>query len=416
MNKYLRIGLALTALACSSPSFSFAQTGPVIRNSVSVCDPSAPTHCEKPNAAGAIPISGTITATNPSVGTNGTTAPTSSTQIGVLVGANLQPASSSNPVPVNGSISCLNCSGSGAAATDQTAFTAGTSVLAPAGVFFQTTATNNPLTSGQQGTIQGTAQRAAFVNLRNASGAEIGTSTTPVQVTVANTGANATAIKVDGSAVTQPTSLATLPALTAGSAVIGHVIADTGSTTAVTALPAIPAGTNVIGHVIADTGSTTAVTALPSIPAGANVIGHIIADSGSTTAVTGTVAVTQSGTWTVQPGNTANTTAWKVDGSSVTQPVSAASLPLPTGAATAAKQPALGTAGSASTDVITVQGIASGVAQPISAASLPLPALAATSTKQSDGSQKTQIVDGSGNVRSLLQLVCSIKLQPHQTP
>lgn len=41
---------------------------------------------------------------------------------------------------------------------------------------------------------------------------------------------------------------------------------------------------------------------------------------------------------------------------------------------------------------------ASATTQPISAASLPLPALAATSTKQSDGSQKTQIVDGSGNV------------------
>lgn len=49
-------------------------------------------------------------------------------------------------------------------------------------------------------------------------------------------------------------------------------------------------------------------------------------------------AVTQAGTWTVQPGNTANTTAWKVDGSAVTQPVSAASLPLPTNAATAALQ------------------------------------------------------------------------------
>lgn len=33
-------------------------------------------------------------------------------------------------------------------------------------------------------------------------------------------------------------------------------------------------------------------------------------------------AVIQSGTWTVQPGNTANTTAWKVDGSAVIQPVS----------------------------------------------------------------------------------------------
>lgn len=42
-----------------------------------------------------------------------------------------------------------------------------------------------------------------------------------------------------------------------------------------------------------------------------------------------------------------------------TQPISAASLPLPSGASTAAKQPALGTAGTASADVITVQGIAS---------------------------------------------------------
>lgn len=42
-----------------------------------------------------------------------------------------------------------------------------------------------------------------------------------------------------------------------------------------------------------------------------------------------------------------------------TQPVSAASLPLPAGAATAAKQPALGTAGTPSADVLSVQGVAS---------------------------------------------------------
>lgn len=69
------------------------------------------------------------------------------------------------------------------------------------------------------------------------------------------------------------------------------------------------------------------------------------------------IPVSESGTWTVQPGNTANTTPWlmtisqggnsatvtganalKVDGSAVTQPVSAASLPLPTGASTSALQ------------------------------------------------------------------------------
>lgn len=49
--------------------------------------------------------------------------------------------------------------------------------------------------------------------------------------------------------------------------------------------------------------------------------GGAFVPSGSAT-VAGSVAATQSGTWTVQPGNTANTTAWKVDGSAVTQPVS----------------------------------------------------------------------------------------------
>ena len=44
----------------------------------------------------------------------------------------------------------------------------------------------------------------------------------------------------------------------------------------------------------------------------------------TTLSTTSTVAATQSGTWTVQPGNTANTTAWKVDGSAVTQPISVA--------------------------------------------------------------------------------------------
>lgn len=49
------------------------------------------------------------------------------------------------------------------------------------------------------------------------------------------------------------------------------------------------------------------------------------------------------------------------DGTSAiaTLPVSAASLPLPTGASTVAKQPALGTAGTPSADVLTVQGAAS---------------------------------------------------------
>ena len=63
-------------------------------------------------------------------------------------------------------------------------------------------------------------------------------------------------------------------------------------------------------------------------------------------------------------------------------PITAAALPLPTGAATAAKQPALGTAGTASTDVLTVQGIAAMTPLAVSAAALPLPSGAATEAKQ----------------------------------
>jgi hypothetical protein len=69
-------------------------------------------------------------------------------------------------------------------------------------------------------------------------------------------------------------------------------------------------------------------------------------------------------------------------------PVSASSLPLPTGAATSAKQPAIGTAGTPSADVISVQGVSGGTPQPVSAASLPLPSGAATESTLSAMSGK----------------------------
>lgn len=53
------------------------------------------------SAATPLPITGSISATNPSVGTGAATAPTSATLIGSSVSGNLQPASSSNPIPVN---------------------------------------------------------------------------------------------------------------------------------------------------------------------------------------------------------------------------------------------------------------------------------------------------------------------------
>lgn len=96
-------------------------------------------------------------------------------------------------------------------------------------------------------------------------------------------------------------------------------------------IQALPAGTNNIGDIDVltiggqtpafGTGARSAATQRVTI-ATDDVVP--VSDNGGSLTVDGTVAATQSGTWTVQPGNTANTTAWKVDGSAVTQPVSIA--------------------------------------------------------------------------------------------
>jgi hypothetical protein len=89
------------------------------------------------------------------------------------------------------------CSSSTAPA-DESAFTAGTTPQSPVGGFFQTTATNNALTNLQMGAFQVTANRALFTNLRNASGTEVGTASTPLQVSIANTGSNGTNVNIAG--------------------------------------------------------------------------------------------------------------------------------------------------------------------------------------------------------------------------
>ena len=126
-------------------------------------------------------------------------------------------ASTSNNLDVQ----CANCSGSGVSAADQSSFTAGATLLAAGGGFFQTTATSNPLTTGQQGMFQMTANRALFSNLRNAAGTEVGTASTPLQVSVANTGANSTGI-----AVTSASGSIASGALAAGSGTDGWNVTE----------------------------------------------------------------------------------------------------------------------------------------------------------------------------------------------
>lgn len=162
-----------------------------------------------------------------------------------------------------------------------------------------------------------------------------GTATGPVTPVTDNSGsltvdcagaACATAAKQDTqitSLVTINTTLGTpfqtggaIAALPAGTAIIGKVGIDQTTPGTTNLVSAGQSGawniTNVSGTVSLPTGAATAT----GVAAVNTTLGTPMQQTG------GTVAATESGTWTVQPGNTANTTAWKVDGSAVTQPVS----------------------------------------------------------------------------------------------
>lgn len=133
------------------------------------------------------------TAANWGIAATAAAVPANAVFVGMAQGGNLTGLTGTSG---NLNVQCANCSGSGVSTADEAAFTGGTSLFAGGGGFFQTTATNNALTTGQQGMFQVTANRALFSNLRNAAGTEVGTAGAPLQVSLANTGANGTAVAV----------------------------------------------------------------------------------------------------------------------------------------------------------------------------------------------------------------------------
>lgn len=358
-------------------------------------------------------------------------------------------ASTSN----NLNVQCANCSGSGVSAVDEASATEGTSVFAPAGGYFKTSIT--ALTTGQQGMVALTASRSFHVSLYDAAGnALLGskTSANSIPVVIAS---DQGAVAVSG---TVTANLGTLNGVALDTSVNGLTVAQASTTSGQK------------GHMVQGAVTTNAPT--------------------YTTAQTDPLSLDTSGLLRVSLKDTPqNTTAFKVDGSAVTQPVSgtvAVSTAFLLDATFTGRTPAGASPADAESNTITTlsrigafhfvfngttwdrlkgaanalnstgTGIptaqivgqfddvsptaitenqfgnlrmstnrnlygtirdaagnerganvsagnallvdASATTQPISAASLPLPALAATSTKQSDGSQKTQIVDGSGNV------------------
>jgi hypothetical protein len=178
-----------------------------------------------------------------------------------------------------------------------------------------------------------------------------------------NIGASSATVPVSGTVAvsnfpaTQAVSIASAPALVASSARIGKVtvrnaadsadidpLSETDFDTKIGALtetaPATDTAssglngrlqriaqrlTSLIALLPTSLGQTTKANSL-SVALASNQDALPITDNSGSLTVDGTVAATQSGTWTVQPGNTVNTTAWKVDGSAVSQPILAVNL------------------------------------------------------------------------------------------
>ena len=199
-------------------------------------------------------------------------------------------ASTSN----NLNVQCANCSGSGVSTADGATWTAGTSLFAGMGGAYQSSATSNPLTAGKQGFAQLTQYRALMSAWFNSSGVEMGTSGSPVQVSLANTGANGTALAVSAAALPLPSGAAT--------SALQPTNAAQGSTTS-----------GQTGHLVE--GAVT--TAAPTYTTGqTNPLS--LDTSGNLRVNVGTPSVAQSGTWNVT--NISGTVS------------------LPTGAATSANQ------------------------------------------------------------------------------
>ena len=125
------------------------------------------------------------------------------------------------------------------------------------------------------------------------------------------------------------------------------------------------------------------VSVTEPLPAGTNVIGHVIADSGSTTVVTGNVTVVQT---------TGSNLHVNIDNFPATQAVTQS------GIWSTRTQDGSGNAITSTSNALDINLKTSSITLPVSAVSLPLPTGAATSANQTNASQKTQIVDGSGNV------------------
>lgn len=243
----------------------------------------------------AIPVTGTIT-TSPNVNVHD---------------------SAGNPINSTGTSLNVDVTNTVPVTLTSTTITGNVTVVQPTGTNLHVVVDGTSPISGTVTANQGTANTTANkwpIEIVDSSGTNV--------ATVSATGA----VKVDGSAVTQPVNgTITANAGTGNFTVVQATAANLNATVTgtVTTTPPANASTN-LTQVAGTALGATGVAAYGTAPAAVNVPGvnafitNTPAVTLTSTTITGTVAVTESGTWTVQPGNTANTTPWLVTQSPAT--------------------------------------------------------------------------------------------------
>lgn len=265
---------------------------PVI-GGVSSADFSTPVTIAVDPSTHAVLISGSISATNPSVGTNTATAPTSSTEIGWIDGSgNLQGVSAANPLPVSASFSPSGTQDVNLTKVGGSAIALGQALAAASLPVVLTAAQISTLTplstvaATQSGTWSTRTQDGSG-NAITSSGAALDVNLKTSSITLSNNlaqinahtvleaGVNGTLVVGGNQATNNNVSTNVDPVLIAGS--------DYGGTPKIQNLKVDSTGKQYIATV--DT--VTSVTAIANaLPAGSNVIGHVVTDSGSVVAAT----------------------------------------------------------------------------------------------------------------------------------
>lgn len=214
-------------------------------------------------------------------------------------------------------------------------------------------------------------------------------------------------VSVNNFPVTQPVSLASSPLPSGASTAAKQPSIGVAGTPS----PDVISVQGVSGGVAQPVSGTIAVSNFPGTQA---VTGAFFqATQPVSLASAPTTPASQSGTWTVQPGNTANTTAWKVDGSAVTQPVSLASVP--THAVTQSGIWTVGISGTVPVSLATapttpVTGAFFQTTQPVSMTALPplVPSTASTSAISASAkatlTTSTNVKASTGNVYGIFAL------------